>query len=67
MLILHRQQLLVVLVAGCDVQDSSMVSASVLLKGFFKKVSCLRQKKKRKTTHQENLKPPRAPTPPSCL
>lgn len=62
MLILQQQELILMLaiVACFDTWDShgtSMVFASLFVIGFFKKVSCLRQKKKKKTTCQENLKP----------
>jgi len=40
-----------------DSRETSMVFASLFVIGFFKKVSCLRQKKKRRKTCQENLKP----------
>lgn len=61
-LILQEQDLVQILatVACFDTWDShepSMVFASLFIIGFFKKVSCLRQKKKRKKTYQENLKP----------
>lgn len=61
-LILQEQDLVQILatVACFDTWDShepSMVFASLFIIGFFKKVSCLRQKKKRKKTCQENLKP----------
>lgn len=60
--VLQEQNLVQILatVACFDTWDShepSMVFASLFIIGFFKKVSCLRQKKKRKKTCQENLKP----------
>lgn len=60
--VLQEQNLVQILatVACFDTWDShepSMVFASLFIIGFFKKISCLRQKKKRKKTCQENLKP----------
>lgn len=72
MLILQQQELILVhaIVACFDTWDShetSMVFALLFAIGFFKKVSCLRQKKKRKKTCQENLKPHLVPIQPFYL
>ena len=71
-LILQQQELVLMLaIIACldtwDSHETSMVFASLFVIGFFKKVSCLRQKKKRKKTCQENLKPHLVLTQPSYL